>query len=60
VLLWVLVSARAAYRPMNDENLEFAATLWNATALSESGRFREHPSGQLVGSRLFGSVSYKF
>jgi len=55
-----LVSARAAYRPMNDENLEFAATLWNATALSESGRFREHPSGQLVGSRLFGSVSYKF
>ncbi len=55
-----LISARVAGRPFADEKLELAATLWNAAALSDGGRFREHPNGQLLGSRLFGTVTYHF
>ena len=53
-------TARLAARPMPDESLEIAVTVWNPAGLTEEGRFREHPKGQLVGGRLYGSLTYRF
>ncbi len=56
-----LMSARVGTRPFKDEALEVAATAWNIVALfSEESRFIEHPQGQPVGGRLFGSLTYNF
>ena len=55
-----LISARIASRPLANEGLELAVTLFNGLGLSPDLRFREHPAGQLVGPRLFGTVSYRF
>ncbi len=60
----VLLTARVAVRPLpGDDRLEIAGTLWNATAFAgDTGAwgFQEHPKGQLVGPRLFGTVAYRF
>ena len=53
-------SARVAVRPLPDGSLELAATVWNPAALTASGRFREHPKGQLVGGRAYASLIYRF
>lgn len=53
-------TARLAYRPLPDESLELAATVWNPAGLIDGNGFREHPEGQLVSGRVFGSVIYRF
>lgn len=53
-------TARLAARPLADGSLEISATVWNPLGFSDSGRFREHPKGQLVSSRLYGSLTYRF
>jgi iron complex outermembrane recepter protein len=57
-----LMSARIGSRPFKDEALEIAATAWNIAALftDPDNRFIEHPQGQPVGGRLFGSLTYSF
>jgi iron complex outermembrane recepter protein len=52
--------ARLAARPFADEKLEIAATAWNIGAMVTGEGFREHPKGQLVSSRLFGTATYRF
>ena len=47
-------------RQVVDERLELAATAWNLLSLLDNTGFREHPEGQFVRGRLFGSLSYKF
>jgi outer membrane receptor protein involved in Fe transport len=53
-----LLSARIAGRPIPDRDLELAVVLWNP--LGFAGGFQEHPKGQPVGARLFGTVSMGF
>lgn len=53
-----LLSARIAGRPIADRDLELAVVLWNP--LGFTGGFQEHPKGQPVGARLFGTVSMGF
>ncbi|MEQ1568230.1 MAG: TonB-dependent receptor [Myxococcota bacterium] len=55
----VLVSARVAVRPFAEEDVEVALTGWNVTELFGEG-FYEHPEGQPVVGRLFGSVGWRF
>jgi hypothetical protein len=57
-----IMSARVGTRPFKDEALEIAATAWNIAALftEPDKRFIEHPQGQPVGSRVFGSLTYNF
>lgn len=54
-----IVSTRLASRPFQDERLELAATVWNLFGLTGS-TFREHPDGERVSGRVFGSITYKF
>ncbi len=56
----VLMVARVAGHPMRDPDLELALTLWNPLGFSDKLAFREHPDGQIVGPRLYGSVSVAF
>ncbi|MFK7929406.1 MAG: TonB-dependent receptor plug domain-containing protein, partial [Myxococcota bacterium] len=57
--LRALVTARVAVRPFADEELELSVVGWNLAAfLVEAAR--EHPEGQLLQPRAFGSVSYRF
>ena len=55
-----IVVARLAGRPAPDERLELAVTAWNLGHLVTGEAFREHPDGQLVGSRLYGTATYRF
>ena len=52
--------ARLATRPLVHEDLELAVTGWNLLALADGGSFQEHPLGQSVGARWFGSASWRF
>jgi len=54
-----IMTARVAGRPFTDERLELAATAWNFTELFGDG-FKEHPDGQYVHGRFFGTVTYRF
>jgi hypothetical protein len=54
----VLLTTRLASRPLKNKQFEMAATIWNITAFAE--RHREHPKGQLVGPRAYGSINYEF
>jgi hypothetical protein len=54
----VLMVARVAGRPIKKPELELALTLWNPLGFGKS--FREHPNGQLLGPRLYGSASFAF
>jgi iron complex outermembrane receptor protein len=64
----LILSARVGVRPLPDnESLEIAAGVWNAGGFLESddvdslvGAFQEHPKGQPVGGRAYGSLVYKF
>lgn len=51
--------ARLATRPLPNEDLELGVTGWNLLALADGG-FREHPLGQQVGPRVFGSATWRF
>jgi hypothetical protein len=59
----VLLTGRIAVRPTKDQRLEVAGTIWNATAFA-GGRgnwgYQEHPKGQLLGPRVFGTATYRF
>lgn len=55
-----IVTARVGVRPFPDDDLELSVTGWNLAALADDLRFREQPEGQLVGPRLYGTVSYRF
>ena len=52
--------ARLAARPFSDDALELSMTAWNIGAMISGEGFREHPKGQLVSSRLFGTATYRF
>lgn len=54
-----LLSARAAVRPLPDEDLEVALTAWNVTGLAGQPTV-QHPEGQPVTGRLYGSVGWRF
>lgn len=57
----LMMSARVGGRPFPDERLELAVTAWNFTELFGDERgFKEHPQGQLVAGRLFGTVAFTF
>lgn len=53
-----IASARIAGRPLPSESLELAVVLWNPIGFGTG--FQEHPKGQPVGPRVFGSVSLTF
>ena len=55
-----ILVARLAARPTPDEALELSVTAWNLGHLLGGEPFREHPTGQRVSSRLFGSATYRF
>jgi outer membrane cobalamin receptor len=55
----LLASARVAARPLPDQDLEVAFVAWNFTELIGE-RYREHPEGQPVQSRLYGTVTWRF
>lgn len=55
----VLLSARVAVRPFVDDDFELAVNAWNFTELLSDG-FREHPDGQPIAGRLYGSVGWRF
>ncbi|MFT4621789.1 MAG: outer membrane receptor for ferrienterochelin and colicin [Myxococcota bacterium] len=55
----VLLNTRVAVRPFADEQLELAVTGWNLVQLFGEG-FVEHPEGQPVRGRAFGSATYRF
>ncbi len=52
--------ARITARPTPDESLELGLTAWNLGHLLGGDAFREHPEGQLVSSRLYGTLTYRF
>jgi len=47
-------------RPFPEEDVELGLTGWNLLALADGGRFKEHPLGQSVGARWFGSATWRF
>jgi outer membrane receptor protein involved in Fe transport len=53
----LILSARIAGRPFRGEDLELAAALWNFNA---GDGIYEHPNGQPVRSRVYGSATYRF
>ena len=55
-----IASARLAGRPFADDKLELAVSAWNIGSLITGEGFREHPKGQLVTSRVFGTATYHF
>jgi outer membrane receptor protein involved in Fe transport len=65
----LILSGRVVVRPLADDALEVGVGAWNFGALLDDdpavheGLFdsvQEHPKGQPVGARVFGSVSYRF
>ena len=55
-----MISARVAVRPIPDQDLELAATIWNATQLGPEAGVLEHPEGQPVIGRAYATLSYRF
>ena len=55
-----LLTARLAARPFAEEDLELAMAAWNIGALVSGEGTPDHPKGQAVGGRLFGTVTYAF
>lgn len=53
-------SAWLGVRPFTDEALELELSAWNIGSLISGDGVREHPKGQLVNGRLFGSATYRF
>ncbi len=55
----LIVSAKVATHPFKDDRLELAVSGWNLGAMGGQ-RVREHPKGQLVGGRVYGTVGWRF
>lgn len=55
-----IASVRLGARPLGDDRLEVAVTAWNLLALAAGEGAQEHPSGQEVGGRLFGTAIWRF
>ncbi len=55
-----ILSAWVAARPFKDEALELELSAWNLGSLISGEGVREHPKGQPVTSRLFGTATYRF
>jgi hypothetical protein len=55
----LIVSAKVAAQPFKDDRLELAISGWNLGAMGGQ-RVREHPKGQLVGGRVYGTVGWRF
>lgn len=55
-----LLVARLGVRPLADDSLELAVTTWNPLAAARGEGQLEHAEGQHVGSRLFGSATWRF
>jgi iron complex outermembrane receptor protein len=55
---WTILGSRVGYRPLVNESLELSLTGWNLTALDRG--VREHPKGQRVGPRVYGSIRLDF
>lgn len=53
-----LMSTRVAGRVWEAPDIELAMTLWNPLGFGKG--FREHPDGQIVGPRLFGTLTVEF
>jgi outer membrane receptor protein involved in Fe transport len=53
-------TGRLAVRPLPDDSLELAVSVWNPLGLGDSGRIREHPKGQLITGRVYGTLIYRF
>ncbi len=51
---------RLGLRPLPDDSLELALTTWNPLATIQGEGKLEHAEGQRVGSRLFGSATWRF
>lgn len=56
----LLLSVRVGVRPLPDQDLEIAGTLWNLTELLSGEGFLEHPEGQPVTGRAYVTLSYRF
>lgn len=54
----VLLVGQIMGRPLLKPNLELGVTVWNPLGFAES--FREHPDGQKLGPRLFGTARVAF
>ncbi len=52
--------ARVGARPFADDAVELSLSAWNIGSMITGEGFREHPKGQRVGSRLFGSATWRF
>ncbi|MCK6507175.1 TonB-dependent receptor, partial [Myxococcota bacterium] len=55
-----VLAAELAARPFADGALELSLSGWNLGALVQGQGFREHPKGQRVGPRVFGSATWRF
>jgi len=55
-----LLNARIAVRPFENEDLEIAATAWNALSIDADQGQLEHPEAQPLLGRLYGTVAYRF
>ena len=55
-----ILAAELAARPFADGALELSLSGWNLGALIQGQGFREHPKGQRVGSRVFGTATWRF
>ena len=55
-----ILVGRVDVRPFGDERLELALNAWNILALISGDGFIEHPKGQQVSGRLYGSAVWRF
>lgn len=55
-----VLAGELAARPLADGALELSLSGWNLGALIQGTGFREHPKGQRVGARVFGSATWRF
>jgi outer membrane cobalamin receptor len=55
----LLASARVAVRPFPEEDLEVALNVWNLAGLMGQP-FEEHPEGQPVSGRIYGTAAWRF
>ena len=55
-----IASAELAARPFADDALELSLSAWNIGALISGQGVQEHPKGQRIDSRVFGSATWRF
>ena len=55
-----IVVGRVGVRPFGDDRLELAVNAWNLLALISGEGIIEHPKGQEVSGRLYGTAVWRF